>query len=84
LKWDVRFTPPRKQTSVSFAADCDVIVRYGGTKPTDKQLASKFHCVDDEIIGGWTDESDAPRGWRDAVESSFMRMCVGSRRMFVS
>jgi hypothetical protein len=27
---------PRKQTSVSYAADCDVIVCYGAAKPTTK------------------------------------------------
>jgi hypothetical protein len=42
---------PRKQILISYAADCDVIVCYGGAKPTDKQLASAIHCVDDEIIG---------------------------------
>jgi hypothetical protein len=42
---------PRKQTSVSYAADCDIIICYGGAKPTDKHLASTVHCVDDEIIG---------------------------------
>ena len=41
---------PRKQTSVSYAADCDVVVCYGGAKLPDKRLASKIHCVDDEII----------------------------------
>jgi hypothetical protein len=50
LKWDVCFTP-RMQTSVSYAADCDVIVCYGGATIHDKHLASKVHCVDDEIIG---------------------------------
>jgi hypothetical protein len=49
LKWDVCFTP-RKQTSVSHAADCDVVVCYGGAKLTDKHLSSKIHCVDDEIF----------------------------------
>jgi hypothetical protein len=29
---------PRKQTSVSHAADCDVVVCYGGAKLTDKHL----------------------------------------------
>jgi hypothetical protein len=48
---------PRKQTSLSYAADCDVVVRYGGAKLTDKRLASKIHCVDGEIIG-W---GEAPR-----------------------
>jgi hypothetical protein len=42
---------PRKQTSVSYAAGCDVIACYGNAKPTDKHLASKIHCVDDELIG---------------------------------
>jgi hypothetical protein len=41
---------PRKQTSVSDATDCDVIVCYGAAKLADKHLASKIHCVD-EIIG---------------------------------
>jgi len=27
---------PRNQTSVSYAADCDVIVCYGAAKPTTK------------------------------------------------
>jgi hypothetical protein len=40
LKWDVCITP-RKQTSVSHAADCDLIACYGGAKLTDKHLASK-------------------------------------------
>jgi hypothetical protein len=50
---------PRKQTSVSYAADCDFIVCYGRAKLTDKHLASKIHCVDDEIIRGWSGVSDA-------------------------
>ena len=41
---------PRKQTSVSYAADSGVIACYGGAKPTDKHLASTIHCIDDEII----------------------------------
>ena len=40
----------RKQISVSYAADCDLIVCYGGAKLTDKHLAATVHCVDDEII----------------------------------
>jgi hypothetical protein len=43
---------PRKQTSVSYAADCDVIACYGRAKLTDKHLAATVHCVDDEIIDG--------------------------------
>jgi hypothetical protein len=46
-KWDVCIAP-RKQTSVSYAVDCDLIVCYGGAKLTHKHLASKIHCV--EII----------------------------------
>jgi hypothetical protein len=42
---------PRKQTSVGYAADCDVMFCYGGAKLADKHLASTVHCVDDEIIG---------------------------------
>jgi hypothetical protein len=42
---------PRKQTSVSHATDCDVIVCYGAAKLSDKHLAATVHCVDDEIIG---------------------------------
>jgi hypothetical protein len=41
---------PREQTSVSYAADCDVIVCHGGAKLTDKHLASIVHCIDGEII----------------------------------
>jgi len=41
---------PRKQTSVSYAADCDGIRCYGGAKPTDTHLASKIHCIDGEIV----------------------------------
>jgi hypothetical protein len=51
---------PRKQTSVSAAAmsdpdpdpfaDCDIIVCYGGAKPTDKHLASTIRAVDNEIF----------------------------------
>jgi hypothetical protein len=42
---------PRNQPSVSYAADCDVIVCYGAAKLVDKHLAATMHCVDDEIIG---------------------------------
>jgi hypothetical protein len=41
---------PRKQTSVSYAADCDIIGCYGGAKLADEQFASEILCVDDEII----------------------------------
>ena len=37
---------PRKQTSVSYAADCDVIACYGRPKLTDKHLAYTIHCID--------------------------------------
>jgi hypothetical protein len=39
---------PRKQTSVSDAADCDVVVCYGNAKLVDKHLAGTVHCVDDD------------------------------------
>jgi hypothetical protein len=42
---------PRKQTSVSCAADCDIIRCYRNTKLTDQHLTSTVHGVDDEIIG---------------------------------
>ena len=45
----VVLTALRKQTSVSYAADGDVITCYGGAKLTDKHLASTVHCVDDGI-----------------------------------
>jgi hypothetical protein len=41
---------PRTQTSISYAADCDVVVCYGNAKLVDKHLAATVHCVDDEII----------------------------------
>jgi len=40
---------PRKQTSVSYAADCTAITCYGAATVYDKHLASTLHCVDDEI-----------------------------------
>jgi len=30
----------------------DLIVCHAGAKPTDSHLASKAHCIDDEIIEG--------------------------------
>jgi hypothetical protein len=32
------------------AADCDLIVCYGGAKPADKHLASRIVCIDEEIV----------------------------------
>jgi hypothetical protein len=43
-----RHPPPSGSTL--YAVDCDLIVCYGGAKLTHKHLASKIHCVDDEII----------------------------------
>jgi hypothetical protein len=40
---------PRKQTSVSYAADQDVIVCYGSSLRSTP--AATVHFVDDEIIG---------------------------------
>jgi hypothetical protein len=53
---------PRKQTSVSYAADCDVITCYGGAKLVDKHLAAIVHCVDDEVIGWLKRRETKPRG----------------------
>jgi hypothetical protein len=41
---------PRRQTSVSYAADADVIVCYGRAKLTDKHLTSVIHCIDGKIV----------------------------------
>lgn len=41
---------PRKQTSVSYAADCDVIVCYGAATIHDQHTAPTIHCVGDEIF----------------------------------
>jgi hypothetical protein len=57
---------PRKQTSVSYAADCDVIVCYGRAKLTDTHLASKIHCVDDEIIE-WLKRRDSAKASKSTV-----------------
>jgi hypothetical protein len=57
---------PRKQTSVSCAADADVIVCHGRAKLTDKHLASKIHCVDDGIIG-WLKRRERRRRASHAV-----------------
>jgi hypothetical protein len=51
----------RKQTSLSYAADGDLIVCYGGAKLADKHLASKIHCVDDEIIE-WLERRELRKG----------------------
>jgi hypothetical protein len=66
---------PRKQTSVGYAADCDVIVCYGAAKLADKHLASKVRCVDDEIIGWPKRRETKPRGLRgrDIEQFSFPR-----------
>jgi hypothetical protein len=64
---------PRKQTSVSYAADCDVITCYGGATIYDKHLASTVHCVDDEIID-WLQRRERRRcdrvgmPWRNQIQ----------------
>jgi hypothetical protein len=35
----------RKQTSISYAVDCDVIVCYGAAKIRDKHLAATLHMA---------------------------------------
>lgn len=49
-------------------ADADVVVCYGGAKPTDKHLLSRVHCVDDEIIG-WLERRDRRRRGRALSEA---------------
>jgi hypothetical protein len=71
LEMGCRFYP-RKQTPVSCAADCDVIVCYGGAKLTDKHLASKIQCVDDEIFE-WLERREQRRdrlacSWQSAYK----------------
>jgi hypothetical protein len=56
------------------AADCDVVVCYGGAKLTDKHLASTVHCVDDEIIG-WLKRREQlvyRSKWKLSQRSSFV------------
>ncbi len=48
-------------------ADCDFIVCYGRAKLTDKHLASKIHCVDDEIIGWLKRREQRRRGKQPTV-----------------
>jgi hypothetical protein len=62
----------RKQTSLSYAADGDLIVCYGGAKLTDKHLASKIHCVDDRIIGWleWRRRTDASLKTRSRLRAA--------------
>jgi hypothetical protein len=49
LKWDVCLTPESRHRSatlpIAMSSSC-----YGAAKLADKHLASKVHCVDDEII----------------------------------
>jgi hypothetical protein len=41
---------PESRHRSGYAADCDIVVCYGGAKPEDEHLAVIVHCVDDEII----------------------------------
>ena len=50
----------RKQTSVSYAADANVIVCYSNAKLTDTHLASEIHCVNNEIFG-WLERREQRR-----------------------
>jgi hypothetical protein len=56
---------PRRQTLVSYAADCDVIVCYGAANLVDKHLAATVRCVDDEIIE-WLEQRErrSPRSYQ--------------------
>jgi hypothetical protein len=53
--------------SGSYAADCDVIVCYGGAKSADKHLASTVHCVDDESRADSSVLIRRPRGAVPAI-----------------
>jgi hypothetical protein len=64
LKWDVCITP-RKQTSVSYAADADVIVCYGGAKLTDNTSPPRSIAFDGEIIE-WLERRERPRRGKTA------------------
>jgi hypothetical protein len=51
---------PRKQTSVSYAADCDVIVCYGGAKLVDKHFSSTASFFKRELSGNYSRERQIP------------------------
>jgi hypothetical protein len=67
LKWDVCITPESRHRS-GCAADCDVVVCYGGAKLTDRHLISTIHCVDEEIFE-WLERREAKRRKRHSVVS---------------
>jgi hypothetical protein len=48
-------------------ADCDVIIWSGGVKVADRRVASKVHCVDDEIIE-WLERREQRGRKRHAAE----------------
>jgi hypothetical protein len=68
-------TPESRHRS-GYAADCDVIVRYGGAKPEDEHLAVIIHCVDEEIIS-WLEKREAKR---KACKSLSKRFSGGMER----
>jgi hypothetical protein len=41
---------PESRHRSGYAADCDIVICYGGAKPTDLHLASKVVAFDEEII----------------------------------
>ena len=61
--------------------DGDIIICYGGAKPTDTHLASTVHCIDDEIIA-WPDRREqrrrnrllvGPPSWAEPIYSGGRR-----------
>jgi hypothetical protein len=68
----------------------DVIVCYGRAKLTDKHLASKIHCVDDEVIG-WLERREQHRRDRhgsgslssDGIGFSYSGSALAKRRAMV-
>ena len=57
---------PRKEISVSHAADCDGIRCYGEAEPTDLHPLSTIRAVDDEIIE-WLERHEQFRRDRKGV-----------------
>jgi hypothetical protein len=67
VKWNFCFTPESRHQS-GYAADCDVVVCYGGAKLADKHLALNVHCVDEEILD-WLERRAA--GKKCSAEAAF-------------
>jgi hypothetical protein len=59
--------PGMMNDSDPFADGATIIKCYGGAKPTDRHLASKIVCIDDEIIG-WLKRRERHRRERESKE----------------